>query len=256
MDIVDYNKKAWNNEVSKNNIWTLPVSKEIIDKARNNEFEIVLTPTKPVPEDWFPHPLKDKKILGLAAGGGQQGPVMAATGADITIFDNSPLQLEQDMRVAKENNLVLKTVEGDMADLSAFPDETFDFIFHPCSNCFVPDVKKVWKEAYRVLKKSGTMIAGFCDPINFAIDPELEEKGIIQLKYKIPYSDVESLTDEERRKYTDNNEPLVFGHSLDDQIGGQIDAGFVITGFYGDKWQDRTISKYINSFIATRALKI
>jgi len=36
-----------------------------------------------------------RAILGpcLASGGGQQGPVLAAAGAHVTVFDNSPRQL-------------------------------------------------------------------------------------------------------------------------------------------------------------------
>lgn len=256
MDIVKYNKNAWNKEVENSNIWTQPVSTEIINQAKQGIFSIVLTPVKAVPMDWFPQPLKNKKVLALASGGGQQAPIMAAAGAEVTVFDNSPLQLEQDLKVAKENNLEIKTVEGDMADLSAFENEYFDFIFHPCSNCFAEDIIKVWSEAYRVLKKGGTMISGFCNPINFLFDPELEEKGIMQLKYKAPYSDLHSLTDEERKKYIDNNSPLCFSHTLEEQIGGQIKAGFSLIGFYEDTWDHTELSKYISGFMATRAIKL
>jgi ubiquinone/menaquinone biosynthesis C-methylase UbiE len=255
MDILSYNKSAWNKQVTEQNMWTVPVAAEIIASARQGNFQIVLTPVKAVPANWFPSPLPGKKVLALASGGGQQAPVLAAAGAIVTVFDNSPLQLEQDLLVARQNNLEIKTVEGDMADLSCFADETFDFIFHPCSNSFVPDVKKVWFEAYRVLKKGGSMAAGFCNPLIFTYDPDLAETGIIQLKYEIPYSDLTSLTDEERKRYTDKNEPLSFGHTLEDQIGGQIKAGFVISGFYEDKWEHSPLSKYISGYIATLAHK-
>ncbi len=41
---------------------------------------------------------------------------------------------------------------------------SFDFIFHPFSNGYVDNVLPVWREAYRVLKPGGTMIAGFINP--------------------------------------------------------------------------------------------
>ncbi len=256
MDLTEYNKRAWNKFVENKDQWTIPVSSQIIENARNGNFSIVLTPEKPVPDDWFPQPLKGKKVLALASGGGQQGPVLAASGAEVTIFDNSPLQLEQDRIVATRDNLILTTVEGDMANLSCFATESFDFIFHPCSNCFVPDVKKVWQEAYRVLKKGGSMISGFCNPIIFTPDFELEKAGVTQLKSKIPYSDLDSLTEQEREKYIKNG-PLSFGHSLEDLIGGQIKAGFILTGFYEDNWdaENSSVARYLNCFIATKALK-
>jgi hypothetical protein len=101
------------------------------------------------------------------------------------------------------------------------------------------------------------MLSGFCDPIMFVIDPELEKQGIVQVKYTVPYSDVTSLTDEERRRYTDAGEPLAFGHTLEDQIGGQTAVGFVITGFYGDKnVDDDVVSRFMPCFGATRAVKV
>ena len=131
MDIRSYNRDAWNKEVdSGENRWTQPVSSEVIAKARLGEFSALLTENIPVPQRWFPS-LKGLDILCLASGGGQQGPVFAALGAHVTVFDNSPSQLKQDQFVAEREALSLKTVEGDAADLSMFMDESFDLIFNP-----------------------------------------------------------------------------------------------------------------------------
>jgi 2-polyprenyl-3-methyl-5-hydroxy-6-metoxy-1,4-benzoquinol methylase len=70
-------------------------------------------------------------VLCLASGGGQQGPILAAAGARVTVFDNSPQQLAQDRFVARREGLTLETVEGDMRDLSVFADVSFDLIVHP-----------------------------------------------------------------------------------------------------------------------------
>lgn len=256
MDLEKYNSEAWDREVSKGNQWTIPVTSQQIEQAKKGIWKVVLTPLKPVPLHWFP-PLKGKKVLALASAGGQQGPIFAAAGAQVTVVDNSLAQLAQDRFVAERDHLKIELAQGDMKDLSRFADGFFDLIFHPCSNCFVPDIKPVWKEAYRVLKKGGALLSGFCNPIVFTLDPELEEKGIVQLKYKIPYSDLTSLTEDERKRYTDKGEPLAFGHTLEDQIGGQINAGFVITGFFEDSWTEEKgpIHKYMSCYIATRALK-
>ncbi len=40
-----------------------------------------------------------------------------------------------------------------MRDLSRFPDASFDIVFHPVSNIFIDDVRPVWKECHRVLRK-------------------------------------------------------------------------------------------------------
>ena len=81
IDVTAFNKNAWNKEVEKGNEWTIPVSPEEIADARKGIFKILLTPTKPVPSTWFP-PLKGCRVLCLASGGGQQGPLLAAAGAN------------------------------------------------------------------------------------------------------------------------------------------------------------------------------
>ena len=186
----------------------------------------------------------------------QQGPILSAAGADVTVFDNSPAQLAQDRLVAEREGLDLKTVQGDMADLSAFPDEHFDLIFHPVSNIFVPDVRPVWREAFRVLKPGGRLLAGISNPVIYIFDTELLEKhNTLEVRHSIPYSDLESLTEEQKKEYEREGYPFEFGHTLQDQIGGQLDAGFVLIGFFDDIDPTNVLGNHIPTFIATNALK-
>jgi SAM-dependent methyltransferase len=253
-DVFTYNRDAWNHQVRQGNRWTVPVGPDAIAAARCGEWSILLTPSKPVPRDWFP-PLAGVNVLCLASGGGQQGPILAAAGASVTVFDACSAQLDQDRKVADREGLELRTVQGDMAALSDFPSNHFDLIVHPCSNCFVPDVRPVWKEASRVLRPGGTLLAGFANPVLYVFDDALAEQGELRVRHTIPYSDAASLTDAERGRYIDKHEPLVFGHSLDDQIAGQIEAGFVVTGFYEDRDPSHPLAKFLSTFMATRAMK-
>lgn len=255
MDILKHNRKAWDKQVEGKNIWTVPVDHETIEKARLGEFALLLTPKIPVPMDWFGD-IKGKQVLCLASGGGQQAPVLAAFGAHVTLLDNSPNQLKQDEYVAQRENLSIKLIQGDMRDLSIFKDETFDLIFHPVSNLFVDDVNKVWKEAYRILKRQGRLLAGYCNPVLFIFDySEWEKSQELNLRYKIPYSDLEQLPKEELEQRIIDEDPLEFGHSLDDQIGGQIKVGFSIQGFYEDQFGGEFLDDHIKTFIATLAIK-
>jgi SAM-dependent methyltransferase len=255
LEILDYNRRAWDEAVQRKSEWTIPVGPEVIAAARRGEWQIVLTPTKPVPRTWFPADLRGVRILCLASGGGQQGPVLAAAGATVTVFDNSPRQLAQDRKVAKREGLSIVTEQGDMADLSRFAEGAFDLIVHPVSNLFVPQVRPVWKEAFRVLRPSGELLAGFCNPAMFIFDSALADEGVLRVRHKLPYSDLTSLTPEERQHYAENLQPLEFSHTLEDQIGGQLDAGFVLTGFYEDVWPGQALSDYMPHYIATRARK-
>src|SRR5215204_4037203 len=120
MDVREHNRIAWDALADRGDRWTVPVSAGAIDEARHGRWDIVLTPTKPVPRAWLE--IEGRDVLCLASGGGQQGPVLAAAGAMVTVLDNSPGQLGQDRLVAQREGLDLETVQGDMADLSRFAD--------------------------------------------------------------------------------------------------------------------------------------
>lgn len=254
MDYIKENEKIWDKQDENGNIWTIPVSSEMVQKAREGIWSIVLTPSKSVPKTWFPEKLENKKILCLASGGGQQGPILAATGAKVTVFDNSRKQLEKDEFVANRDNLDIELVQGNMQDLSMFENESFDCIIHPWSNGFVDDVRIVWKECARVLKKNGLLLAGFGNPVESIFDVEKLDQGIFEVKNSLPYADIEHMDDLYTKKIAESD-GFIWSHTLVDQIQGQIEAGFAIVGFYEDRG-GTALDKYMNSSIATKAIKL
>jgi ubiquinone/menaquinone biosynthesis C-methylase UbiE len=193
--------------------------------------------------------------LGLASGGGQQGPILAAAGADVTVFDNSDEQLKRDRQVAAAYELPLKTVQGNMQELSCFSNQSFDLIIHPVSNCFIDDILPVWKECYRVLRSPSRLLTGFANPLLYMIDwEEADQTQRCEIRNTIPYADLLSLSPQIMQRYREEKKPFEFGHTLSDQIQGQIAAGFLIAGFYEDKGE-ALLDKYTDVFIATKAVK-
>jgi len=257
MNIVEYNRSAWNKQSSAGSEWCTPVNTATIARARSGDWRVILTPTRPVPRFWFGD-LRGKHLLCLASGGGQQAPVLAAAGADVVSLDLSEEQLAKDRLVAERDNLPLHCVQGDMADLSAFEDEYFDLVFHPVSNLFIPEVSVVWAGCYRVLRPGGSLLAGFMNPDYFLFDhEEAQESGTLTVKYRVPYADVQGLEPKLFEKRLTDGGALEFSHSLEAQIGGQLEAGFVITGFYEDWWLDEAtpLNRFAPTSMATRALK-
>jgi SAM-dependent methyltransferase len=251
--IAEQNRRAWARLVASGDRWTVPVSSDEVARARRGDWQVVLTPVTPVPRAWFGE-LAGREVLCLASGGGQQGPLLAAAGARVTVLDYSPEQLAQDRSVAERDGLALRLEEGMMQDLSRFADGSFDLVFHPVSNCFVPDVRPVWREAHRVLKPGGELLAGFANPVLYIFDEEEEKRGELVVRHTIPYSDL-ALPPDELARRLEIDPTLNFGHSLDDQLGGQIDAGFAIVGFYEDRLPGTRSSDFLPTFIATRARK-
>ena len=255
MDIRDFNRRAWDYQVEHGNVWTLPVSPEVIAAARGGAWSIVLTEQRPIPRDWFPADLRGVDVLCLASGGGQQGPVLAAAGANVTVYDNSPKQLAQDRLVAEREGLTLTTVEGDMRALTPLADASFDLIVHPVSNVFVPEVRPVWREAARVLRRGGHLLAGFMHPAFFIFDYEAGDRGELVVRHTLPYSDLEQMPPALLARLQAEQVPLEWGHTLTDQIGGQLDAGLHLVAMYEDYTRDHPLAKHMPTYIATRSVK-
>ena len=256
MDIATINRTAWNAESSQGSDWSTPVDAETIKKARQGDWQVILTPVKPVPAHWF-GATTNQNLLGLASGGGQQMPILAAAGFKVTSFDNSDEQLAKDALVAQRDSLAIELCQGDMADLSVFDDQQFDLIFHPVSNCFVPDVDVVWRECYRVLKPGGRLLAAFMNPAYFMFDhDQANDSGQLIVQHPLPYSDLEA-PQAAQQKLLEQQLPFEFSHTLERQIGGQLAAGFSLTGFYEDKWSDSAtpLNRFMATSIATLAIK-
>jgi len=254
-DVIELNRVAWDKRVTDGSEWTICVSSEVIELARKGVFNIKLTSRKPVPQDWFPIDIKGQTVLCLACGGGQQAPVLSAIGANVTVLDISDLQLKQDEFVAHRDNLDLKTVQGDMCDLSRFDDETFDIVFNPVSNTYIPDVTPVWRECYRVLKKGGILLTGSSNPYIYIFNDEKWNVGILEVSNKLPFNSLDELDEKGRKEFLENGNAIEYSHTLEELIGGQVSAGFLINGFYEDIDSD-FICDYAPKYFATRAIKL
>jgi SAM-dependent methyltransferase len=248
-----FNQRAWDEIAAAGDRLYRAVTTDEIQRARRGDFRIIVTPTKPVPREWL-EPIHGQCVLCLAAGGGQQAPLLAAAGAHVTAVDISPRQLRRDELIAEREGLSIKTVVADIANLDCFADEAFDKIVNPCSVCYCPDVDPIWRHASRILKKGGCLIAGFINPAHYLFDARDRDRGKLRVRHPIPYSD-ESQSPVEQELL--GSRPREFGHSLEALIAGQIRHGLAITGFYEDRWGGRDkLSEYLNLFVATRATKV
>lgn len=228
--------------------WGKPISHEAYEAACQGNWDVLLTPTKPVPHDWFDD-LKGKSVLGLASGGGQQMPIFTALGAKCTVLDYSKAQLESDRMVAQREGYEIDIVHADMIQPLPFPDGSFDLIFHPVSNCYVEQVEPIWRECARILKPGGVLLAGLDNGVNFWFD-EKEER----LTYTMPFN---PLVNPEHRKLLEEHDwGMQFSHSIDEQIGGQLRAGLCLTDIYEDTNGEGNLNDHnIPTFWATRAVK-
>jgi len=252
MTYTDINSKAWDAWGENGCPWTIPIAHEEFLRAKRGDWAVALTPCVTVPRDWF-LPFEGCKLLGLACGGAQQMPVFAALGADCTVLDYSDSQLQKERDIAAREGYAIEIVKADMTLPLPFADGQFDLIFHPVSNCYIEDAQHVWDECYRVLRPGGVLLAGFDNGINFLFEGRRPLKAVNRL----PYNPLK-FSEAKRRRIEKSNESFQFSHTMEEQVGGQLRAGFLLTGLYEDR--DRpgeapAISEYIPIYAATRAIK-
>lgn len=244
----DINSETIDRWIAEGWEWGKPITHEVFQAARAGHWEVLLTPTKPVPREWFGD-LTGKKILGLASGGGQQMPIFTAAGAQCTVLDYSQAQLDSEAMVSQREGYEIEIVRADMTKPLPFADGSFDLIFHPVSNCYVEQVEPIWRECARVLKPGGVLLAGLDNGVNFWFD---EDERV--LTYTMPFN---PLVNPEHRALLESQDcGMQFSHTIEEQIGGQLRAGFLLTDIYGDTNGEGNLHEHnITSFWATRAIK-
>jgi SAM-dependent methyltransferase len=203
-----------------------PLNHQNYQNAVLGNWQIRLTPGRYVPRDWFP-PLQGLQVLGLASGGGQQMPVFAAQGAVCTVLDYSEKQLENDRLVAQREHYEIRAIRADMSQPLPFEDESFDLIFHPLSNCYIRDVEQVWQECWRILKPGGILMSGLDNGINFIFGEDQQT-----VEFRLPF---DPLWNPEQMDYLEAHDlGIQFSHPIEEQIGGQLRAGFILKDIYED----------------------
>ncbi len=248
MTYTDKNAEIIDRWVEEGWEWGTPITHEQFEAAKRGEWSIVLTPVKPVPRAWFGD-LRGKNVLGLACGGGQQMPILSGCGAICTVMDYSPRQLQTEREVAEREGYEIHTVRADMTKPFPFADNAFDLIVHPVSNCYVREIDPIFRECFRVLKKGGILLCGLGNEVNYLVD-DAEERIV----HRMPF---DPLVDETVRKELEESDSgMQFSHSVEDQIGGQLRAGFRLTDLFGDtNGFGRLHELNVECYLATRSVK-
>lgn len=248
MDYTSENSKTIDKWCDEGWQWGRPIDHETFMKAKSGEWGVLLTPTKFVPHEWFGD-LSGKKLLGLASGGGQQIPIFTALGAECTVLDYSERQCESERLVAEREGYNVTVLRADMTRPLPFPDESFDIIFHPVSNCYIEKVDPVFRECCRILKKGGLFLGGYDIGLNYLFDDD-EEKVARGLPFN-PLKD-EALYE----SCIKEDWGIQFSHTFEEQVRGQLKAGFALCDLYEDtNGEGRLHELGVPTFIATKMVK-
>ena len=253
-DYVSFNAAAWDNTNECLVDWTTAISHEDYIEAKKGAINVSLAGIKKVPKEWFPE-LKGSAVLALACGGGQQCPVFAAHGAEVTVTDISNNQLKKEEFVSKREGYDIHIVKADLSKPFPFADNSFDMIFNPISNCYIEDIMPMWSECARVIKAGGVLMMAFVKEEHFLFEPDFKNEDFLITRHSLPFNPLRDLSEEQLKQKQDAQMPLAFSHTLTEQIGGLIKAGFEITDIYEDCDGHGLFDKYMNSYVAVRAIK-
>lgn len=180
--------------------------------------------------EWLPWQTM-RSVLCLACGGGQQGPLFAALGYDVTVADFSRAQLERDREVSERHGLRIELVEADMLDLSQLHGRAFDLVYQAISACYIPDVRALYREIFRVLKPGGYYRVEHWNPTHL----QLSEHAWDGNAYRIsrPFRSGEPIPWVDCNPQTGEPTPTCwhYMHSLQQLIGSLCDEQFAIVRF-------------------------
>ncbi len=152
-EIAHYNRDRWDKLADANALFTRPA----LDLDANSALS-------KVDDEGLFGEIAGQRVLCLASGGGQQSAAFALLGADVTVLDLSPAQLERDKQAADSYGLKIQMIEGDMRDLSALDPSSFDLVYQPYSISFVPDARAVFQEVSKVLRPGGIYFFAIGNP--------------------------------------------------------------------------------------------
>jgi len=182
--------------------------------------------------------VRGKRVLCLASGGGQDSAAFGLLGAEVTVLDLSDVQLERDRQAAEHHGLQVSTLHGDMRDLSAFADHTFDVVWQVYSINFVPSVEPVFREVARVIKPGGIYFVQFHNPFIQSLDNDAWNgeayplKGLYldgeDMSHSFPHWDVEQPDGTTVRLAG----PHEFRHTLSTVLNTLVNSGFSLLGLW------------------------
>ncbi|MGD9720678.1 MAG: class I SAM-dependent methyltransferase [Pirellulales bacterium] len=243
----EHNRQAWDARVRQAARFTRP--------APDEEFQNPLSAIDGA--GWLGPSIAGKRVLCLASGGGRQGALYAAAGAQVTVVDISAEMLALDRQVAAERGLKLRTVEASMTDLSALQPASFEIVIQPVSTCYVPDVLVAYREVARVTAPGGLYISQHKQPASLQTSVTPSPRG-----YEITeaYDRTGPLPPVEGSPHREAG-TLEFLHRWEALLGGMCRAGFVIEDVLEPVHADRTAaigsfghrSRYVPPYVRIKA---
>jgi len=246
-DIARKNQALWDRRVAEGDRNSTPFTDRVAESYRDfvagRSDRWPCTDIEQAPEGILLKNAPGRDVLCLASGGGKQSVELGLLGARVTVLDLCAGQLDADRRAAGHYGYEVVTVQGDMRDLSVFADESFDHVLQGVSLTFVPDVKEVYREVWRVLQPGGLYAVAHCNPATYPMCFDGPGNGWDGAGYRIsePYCGGPLRVDDKGRENMSKGEPSgEHRHLYRDIFNGLIETGFALTKVWDAQWYELT----------------
>jgi SAM-dependent methyltransferase len=178
-------------------------------------------------DGWLPWD-RLRRVLCLAGGGGQQGPLFAWLGYDVTVADLSAEQLQRDREAAVRHGLEIECVQADMLNLSVLWNRDFDLVYQPVSTCYVPDLSRLYREVHQVLRPGGLYLADHWNPIHMQLADSVDWRGGYRISRPLAAVFPATWPDPDATSGRASASCLHYIHSHGNLLGHLCDAGFSV----------------------------
>jgi ubiquinone/menaquinone biosynthesis C-methylase UbiE len=109
--------------------------------------------------------VRDKDVLEVGCGGGQNAIVLAKWGARSVGLDISEEQIRYARKLARKEGVKVLFHVGNMEDLGVFKPESFDIVLSSFAMQYADDILAASQEVFRVLRNAGLFVLAVSHPI-------------------------------------------------------------------------------------------
>lgn len=114
--------------------------------------------------------IRGRKVIDMGCGGGQNAVALAKLGAEVTGIDLSGEQISRAEQLGRDENVSVRFLQSDIADMPSFADRSFDMAISACAISFSERIDLVFAEVFRILEAGARFIISDMNPLQYFLD--------------------------------------------------------------------------------------
>ncbi len=165
--------------------------------------------------------IKGKKVLEIGCGAGQNSIAFAKKGARVTGIDASREQIFFGKKLAEFNKVKVKFIQGSIQTIPWIKPNSIDLVFSAFALQYIKNLKKCFKEVYRILKRQGIFVFSLDHPIWFS--GKWKKNRFVWENYWN-----KKIETNWKKRYGVNVKVVFFPHTVEEIFEALMKAGFLV----------------------------